>query len=141
MPIFWREEMGVGHDLVDSDHRYLICLINTVELSMVSKDDNETIRMAIDQLEDYTRMHFTREEFLQERIRFPQRQAHRIRHRELIDTLRAFKTKIPSLAFDSDHYHQTVEKLAGFLRNWLLDHVIKEDLLMKPHIQKQCPPE
>ena len=141
MPIFWREEMGVGNELIDSDHRYLICLINTVELSLVSKDDNQTILMAIGQLAAYTQTHFSREEVLQERIGFPQRQAHRVRHRELIDKLNAFQTKIPDLPFESDHYHHTVTQLVGFLRKWLLDHVIKEDLLMRPHIMKQQPPK
>ena len=28
---------------------------------------------------------------------------------------------------------------ADFLRNWLIDHVIKEDLLMKPALQKLSP--
>jgi hemerythrin len=141
MPIFWREEMRVGDDLIDNDHRYLICLINTVELSLVVKDDNKNILSAIDQLEDYTQRHFTREEVLQERIKYPQREAHRIRHRELMAELGQFKTKIPNLPVDSDHYQHTVDHLIQFLRRWLLDHVIKEDLLMKPHILTHKPPD
>ena len=134
MPIFWRDEMGVGDDLIDSDHRYLICLINTVELSMREKEDNQTILMAIDQLEQYTQRHFSGEEALQMRIGYPQRMAHHQRHGELMAQLGQFKQKIAKLRIDSDHYHHTVAGLIDFLRKWLLDHVIREDLLMKPHI-------
>ena len=32
MPIFWRPQFRIGQDDIDADHRYLILLINTVEL-------------------------------------------------------------------------------------------------------------
>ena len=32
-----------------------------------------------------------------------------------------------------------IEYFTNFLRNWLVDHVIKEDLLMKPTLKKYPP--
>jgi hemerythrin len=34
---------------------------------------------------------------------------------------------------------ELTQGFADFLRNWLIDHVIKEDLLMKPVLQKYAP--
>ena len=129
--------MRVGDDLVDSDHRYLICMINTVELALVNNEDNHTVLMAIEQLEEYTHTHFAREEDLQKQIHYPQRHAHQTSHAELIQSLSRFKEKVTHIKFDSDHYQATISHLIDFLRRWLLDHVIKEDLLMKPYILKR----
>ena len=37
MPIFWRPQFRIGQDDIDADHRYLILLINTVELVLRSR--------------------------------------------------------------------------------------------------------
>ena len=42
MPIFWRPQFRIGHDDIDADHRYLILLINTVELVLRFPDDRAT---------------------------------------------------------------------------------------------------
>ena len=34
---------------------------------------------------------------------------------------------------------EAVAHLTAFLRGWLIDHVIKEDMLMKPALQKHSP--
>ncbi len=136
MAILWRDEMSVGDELIDSDHRYLICMINTVELAMVSKKPNNILMVALDQLSYYTQMHFNREEVLQEQTNYPQYSNHKKSHKDLVTQLNGIKNKISELSVNSDHYNDKVSNLVVFLRNWLLDHVIKEDLLMKPYILK-----
>ncbi len=136
MAILWRDEMSVGNDLIDGDHRYLICMINTVELAMVSKEPNNILMVVLDQLYYYTQMHFNREEELQEKINYSHYFNHKKSHKDLVVQLNEIKNKISELRVDSDHYNDKVSNLVIFLRNWLLDHVIKEDLLMKPYILK-----
>ncbi len=33
MPIVWRNEMSIGNDLIDQDHKYLLCIFNSIELA------------------------------------------------------------------------------------------------------------
>ena len=41
--IVWREQkMSVGNTMIDADHRYLMCLINTVELALRSRHESGT---------------------------------------------------------------------------------------------------
>ncbi len=136
MAILWRDEMSVGDELIDSDHRYLICMINTVELAMVTREDNNTLTVALDQLEYYTQVHFQHEEELLEKINYPQYFNHRKSHMDLVKQLKDIKKKMFELRVNSDHYNDKLTDLVDFLRKWLLDHVIKEDLLMKPYILK-----
>ena len=47
MPIFWRPQFRIGHDDIDADHRYLILLINTVELVLRFPDDPRNVDLAL----------------------------------------------------------------------------------------------
>ncbi len=136
MAILWRDEMSVGNELVDSDHRYLICMINTVELAMVTKEDNSILMLALEQLEYYTEVHFKHEEELQEKIKYPDYFNHKKKHKDLVHQLKNFKKKLSELRINSDHYNEKVTNFEDFLKKWLIDHVIQEDLLMKPYILK-----
>ncbi len=71
MPILWRPQMSVGNALLDGDHRYLIALINTVELALKSADERGALVTAPDQLVLYTKEHFDRDEKLMRAIRYP----------------------------------------------------------------------
>lgn len=62
MPIFWRPQFRIGHDDIDADHRYLILLINTVELVLRFPDDPRNVDLALAELRRYAEYHFEREE-------------------------------------------------------------------------------
>ena len=70
MPIVWRDQLNIGNDQIDTEHRYLICLFNSIELCLKQKDAINSLPIFIDQLFSYTKEHFTREEHLQKKIGF-----------------------------------------------------------------------
>ena len=52
--IVWREQkMSVGNTMIDADHRYLMCLINTVELALRSESYRDVIDIVLEQLEQF----------------------------------------------------------------------------------------
>ena len=65
MPIFWRPQFRIGQDDIDADHRYLILLINTVELVLRFPDDPRNVDLALIELRRYAEYHFEREERIQ----------------------------------------------------------------------------
>jgi hemerythrin len=58
-------------------------------------------------------------------------------HEALIKQLDEIKTEIRGMG--REWSPAVAEKFTKLLRNWLIDHVIKEDLLMKPVLQKYSP--
>lgn len=82
--IVWREKMSVGHEVIDADHRYLLCLVNSVELALRT---DEPLDELLDQLVDYVKFHFKREEGIQMDVRYPNIEKHRSAHRQLADQL------------------------------------------------------
>ncbi len=129
--IIWRKEMSVGNPMIDGDHRYLICLINTVELALSNESYKDVLDTVLDQLDEYTREHFAREEKLQLELYYLKRDEHAQQHAELIRELGEIRRKVRSVK-EPDMGKEIAGEIALLLRHWLIDHILQRDMLMKP---------
>ena len=136
MPIVWRDQMSVSNQLIDMDHRLLICKINVIELALqVPGEDMGNLKSALDQLEVYTVEHFEREERLQKAVDYPSSGEHKNLHKSLVDRLREIKTQILQ-DNDASRLKSEASRITELLRDWLLVHVLKEDMKLKPYLAK-----
>ncbi len=133
MPLQWREQMSVNNLIIDQDHRYLLCLINTVELSLRHPESGDHLRIALEQLSQYAREHFDREERIQYAIKYSHYVEHKLAHQRLMERLVVLTERILTER-DDGTLSSDPEELTQLLRDWLLDHVLKEDMKMKPHL-------
>lgn len=138
MPIQWRKQMSVGNLIIDLDHRYLLSLINQVEYALRHPEEYDNLKMALEQLAEYAREHFAREEQLQLRIQHRAYMKHKMAHQSLLDRLDEISAEILS-SEDPEALKTRREEIVPLLRDWLLDHVLKEDMKMKPDLE-QLPP-
>lgn len=136
MSLLWREQLSVGNDVIDSDHKYLIEIINRAEISLSSKNRHELL-VALDDLGHYSRLHFDREEKIASAVGYTQVSHLSQSHKELLGHLDQIRGEIDAMG--QDWSAEAVEHFTKFLRDWLINHVIKEDLLMKPTLQKHSP--
>lgn len=135
MPLFWRPQLAVGYEPIDHDHKYLILLINTVELVLSTPGNRKYIIEAFDALEAYAREHFDREEGIQIASRYTHSDQHKIEHKALLNKLSDLRGEIEMslLAMDSEDEIDPAEaeRISAFLRAWLVDHVVAKDLKMR----------
>jgi hemerythrin-like metal-binding protein len=132
--IRWRSAMAIDHGVIDDDHRHLIDIINRFG-QQVSRG-TAGLDGAIDvlhALEFYAETHFEREERLQRLISYPETDLQRDEHRHLMKTLGDIVARTRSVT--EAETATVVPELTSLLRSWLLDHVIKLDLRMKPYAQ------
>ena len=154
MAIIWRPQMSVGNDIIDLDHRYLLAIINMVELSLRYNDD--FFDTALDLLVEYTHDHFNREEKIQLKIKYPEYADHKLEHQKLLSTLAeivghlkklnaqpkartieatAEETEATTTAkLSIEEYDKEVDELIKLLRSWIVDHVLGLDMKMKPYM-------
>lgn len=135
MGLVWRDQLSVGNDAIDSDHKYLIDIINRVEQGMAAKNRN-SLTAALDSLSTYSQEHFAREEKIAKAAGYEEVPGLNHSHEALIRQLDQVKTEIGQM---QEWSPQAAEHFATLLRSWLMDHVVKEDLLMKPTLQKHSP--
>jgi hemerythrin len=129
----WREQLSVGNDLIDDDHKHLIAIVNQSEDTVRTKNLS-SLKGVLNSLADYSKFHFAREELIASAAGFPQ-----VTH--LHESHEALMKKLSEVSkeYDSELSEATGRHLVEFLRDWLISHVIKEDLMMKPFLAKFSP--
>lgn len=98
MPIIWQANMSVGNTIIDDEHKYLFCLINSVEIALKLENNRSILKMLIFQLEQYTREHFSQEEKIQVKIKYSGYAEHKMEHQRILDNIAELKQSL----FDQD---------------------------------------
>lgn len=125
--LVWKDEYSIGHFQTDHEHRELISLANKVIAFSNNGEHLDKIKTAIKALSDYSKIHFRNEEAYMERIRFPELEAHKALHSELVDRMQSVITENSKL---DDLVHQ----LKRLMVVWVIEHIIHEDKKIKPAI-------
>ncbi|MGC2164689.1 MAG: hemerythrin domain-containing protein [Gallionella sp.] len=131
MDLVWSNRLSVGNDMIDSEHKQLLKLVNNLDKFIRQKDPALFIQ-ALTALEDMSRLHFSHEESLAKSIRFPFRE-HYLEHKYVLDEFRAIKAEIA--AYPGHWSESLVEHFYLFLCTWAIEHVVEDDMKMKPFLE------
>jgi hemerythrin len=122
----WTEKMSVGIDTIDADHKKLLDLVNELHAVVRKKESPANIGRVLRDLISYTDYHFQAEEQLLRLLRFPDLEHHKLVH----DSLRKRVTEL------EERYRDCPEKagvkMFDFLSDWLMRHILGEDMKYKP---------
>ncbi len=135
MAIQWRDSMSVSNTKIDEDHKRLIGFLNSMEKHLENPEDTVPILKTLAQLKIYTIEHFQREEILQLRVRYPKAAEHKRIHQSLVKELDAIIVSVKAKGGAATK----TDEISTLLRNWLINHVLQEDLPMKPYFTKHPP--
>lgn len=122
--IEWDDTYSIGLEMIDAQHRRWIQIINDLDdvLNYGDADKLQRIkRETLDAMIDYTRYHFSCEEQLMERMRYPDIEAHQEAHRRMSGILSQVK-------IDSTRGYEPLNtQLMSLMMDWLKDHILDED--------------
>lgn len=117
----WDNSYSVGIDTIDHHHQYLFKLTNTLHDSISKQLGSAQIAEALHALHQYTVVHFREEERMMQHYDYQRIDIHVSQHRYFNEKVSEFWqvfSKSPlSLGFEIIYY----------LRDWLVDHIQKED--------------
>lgn len=126
----WQNSFAIEVDSIDNDHKKLVGLIDELYLAMSEGKAKSIIEEVVENLIDYTKVHFRREEFYMKSTGYENFDQHKQAHDAFIDQVAAFQQK---LIAGKDNF--SIEVL-GFLREWLSQHILKVDKMIAPHLAK-----
>jgi hemerythrin len=101
--ITWKPEFSVGVESVDFEHEQMIKLINEIYDEMQTHRDADSIEQFIGDVHFAISAHFALEERLMRDASYPEFEAHKEDHEELLDQLRDLMDKLvadPEQGFD-----------------------------------------
>jgi|YNPMSStandDraft_1061717.scaffolds.fasta_scaffold05052_5 hemerythrin len=112
---------SVGFVDIDNQHKVLVNILNKLHDAMREGKGKEQIEKTLNDLIEYTKTHFAFEENLMNLHNYPEINAHKKDHSDLIQSIRDFQQKV-----NSNSITLTLE-VKNFLRDWLLIHIGKRD--------------
>lgn len=120
--IEWSDQLSVGIEEIDEQHKVLIALINRMHEAIGQKHGSDVVLDILTELADYTKIHFAVEESLMRILGYPGYEEHKDIHDELLEQVVELQQKVTSgntaISFELMH----------FLKSWLSKHILEEDM-------------
>ncbi|GAB6053687.1 hypothetical protein JCM17960_25070 [Magnetospira thiophila] len=131
--IHWKDSMSVGLESIDNDHKVMISLINELHEAQDSENGEErenTVGSVLNALVEYTEYHFEREQRVMETVGYEGIGPHLKNHDDLKDVVLSLKEQ-----FDIQPETVDLNLMYNFLRTWLVQHILKEDMAYAPLVR------
>lgn len=113
----WKDSYSVGIESIDNDHKKLIHLINNLQTAIDFKTDRQFEKQTLDEVIDYTKYHFAREEDLMKQNDYQDYDPHKAQHESMIEKVNEFV-----LAYENNE-SGAIESLLAYLKSWLINHI------------------
>lgn len=126
----WSDELSVGIDEIDIQHKQFIDMINELHLAMKSGKSGIVLPQILTNLNNYAAFHFSHEEKVMQSYNYPELNRHKAIHdkftkdiKKLVDDLASQKTLL------------SIEVM-NTLKDWLVSHIMDQDQKYSRHIAK-----
>ena len=129
MVLQWSKDLAVGHPIIDSDHQMLINIANNLAQTLDGDARPEAVNCSLGRLAQYIETHFKREEELFMATRYPHKEKHQQNHRNIEQLVREFQA-----SYGRDPAQVDVSKLLNFFKDWLVNHIGKQDKGYAPYV-------
>jgi len=125
----WNDSYSVGIESIDNDHKKLLGMINQLQTASHYTTDEGMVDDILNELVDYTKYHFSREEDMMKECDYPNFEVHKQQHEIMIakavDFINAYR----------HHDKGTVEDVIQYLKSWLINHINGCDQDYAPYLK------
>ncbi|MBI1890465.1 MAG: hemerythrin family protein [Burkholderiales bacterium] len=115
--ITWNKSLSVDHPFLDRDHQALLDYVNVLHDELIRDEGRDLILKAFDELIQFTRAHFKREEAEMQLIGYADYELHKHEHDYLLEQILVLENK-----FNAGTVTLAVQ-VTLFLRDWLVNHI------------------
>ncbi|MBF0219018.1 MAG: hemerythrin family protein [Gammaproteobacteria bacterium] len=126
----WDSKYLIGIPSIDVQHQQLLSLLNDFQRAYAYNAGEKFERHCFDALVEYTRLHFSFEEELLAKNRYPELDAHKLEHRAFVAKVEEYSSR-----YQQEHSYETMREVADFLKQWLLHHINGTDRAYSGYLQ------
>lgn len=117
----WNDAFATNVGEVDTHHKKLIDFINEIYRGIMLEQGKDVVDTTLDELVNFTVMHFGYEESLFDKYGYDDALAHKEKHKTLLAQVGDYVTQYKEGNTDVSH------ELLSFLKNWLTKHIMGVD--------------
>ena len=131
MPLItWGPRLETGIEIIDSQHKRLVEIINEFADAMKAGRSDEIMGAILEELVAYTETHFSVEEKLMANHDYAEVDSHRREHRVFTDQIKMDQYNFSVGAWKFD------QKMLDYLRGWLVNHIAVSDQAYVPTLKE-----
>ena len=127
--MIWEDKYSVNVNEVDGQHQEIFRLVNALDDSLL--EDRAIIAERLNALVAYVVEHFNTEEKYMQETNYPEYEAHKKMHDDLVTQVAAIQAK-----FNAGETEITGE-ITAFVRDWLYKHIPNIDKEYGPHLNEK----
>lgn len=124
------EEMSVGVEVLDNDHKKILALLNRLEEAIESGKEDLVMEDTFRELISYIINHFKREEDFLENSDYPELALHKKSH----DALSARLVKVMTAYEKGDN--EAPQMLLKIMSDWFMKHILITDMKYSSYISR-----
>ena len=127
--LIWKDSYSINMDLIDTQHKHLFDIGNQAYALLkngLKVDKYDEIIMILEDLSNYTKYHFKCEEEYMIQINYSGYEDQKKEHTDFIEKIDAIN--LHDIDLNQQKY---IEDLLGFIFNWVLEHILEKDKLIK----------
>ena len=132
--IVWEDHFVVDGGIIDKDHMVLFDIINKFNANTPKYRHPREMVPVLNALIKYTQIHFAREEKLQRVSGYAFQDEHKQEHIDLIKKFSGLVQKAQKA--NRDNVSDVAVEIGQFLKDWLILHVVENDMTLKPYVEK-----
>ncbi|MDH4224609.1 MAG: bacteriohemerythrin [Deltaproteobacteria bacterium] len=123
MAVLWRNDLAIGVDLIDAQHKELFVRINQLLDACTQGKGSEEVGGVIKFLEDYVVTHFGDEQNLMTKYQYPEYESHFAMHVKFVEEFQ----KLKGLFEKEGATINFVIQVNQVVVDWLVNHISKVD--------------
>jgi hemerythrin len=127
MELAWTKQMSVGNEILDSEHKQILNLVDQVERAIRAKD-GERLFLVFTQFKDAIRKHFGNEAQIAKSINYDF-DHHNLEHQYILKEIQLIEVELA--AAQGKWSESAAEHYFQFLSRWAADHIFEDDMKMK----------
>lgn len=124
----WSTSYEIGHDLIDSQHRIFLMLLNKLSVNIANGVSKEHMFRVMNELKKYAEFHFISEENEMYDCHYPGVKNHHNIHSEILFELTVLSERV-------SQGRAQPEEIVLFLKSWLINHILNEDIHIAQYIK------
>jgi len=123
------EDIGVGVREIDTEHDLLLGVVRALEKA-VDTAPRTQVEALLQQLSEFTRVHFATEEIMMRLYAYPEFARHQLEHARLVEQIEQVRSE-----FAQGHVQPT-RSFAAALHHWFTDHVRSHDVALARFVRE-----
>ncbi len=130
MLIDWEKKFETGINRIDEQHKQLVAIINKLHENIIIQKDGSSVNGLLMDLKIYTIDHFTTEEKMLKKYKYPGEDDHIKIHQKFINKISENLYDVNSAPLAQGY------QLIEFLKAWLMNHILIHDMEYVTHFKK-----